>query len=281
MEQRPPLGVRLLPRRLVSRALGFLARRRLPGFLLRPLLRVYVRRAGVDLEEAARPLKDYRSFTDFFTRALRDGARPLPGDPAAVACPCDGRVSSAGRVHEGTLLQVKGHAYPLAELLDDAQAARALEGGSYVVLYLAPGDYHRFHWPFDGRLDDLRHVPGDLWPVNPRSVAGVERLFVRNERVVCLGRTAAGGRFAYVPVGALNVGSIRLAFHDVRTNRARARAPRSWPLAVEGRRGEAFGRFELGSTLVLVLAADAGRLEPPPAGTRVRLGEPLGTIGGG
>ena len=278
MDRRPPLIVRLLPRRLLSRTTGFFARRRIPGLLLRPLLRWYANRYGADLTEAARPLTSYRSFVDFFTRQLREGARPMPSDPAAIACPCDGSTSVGGVVDDGTLLQVKGHTYALAGLLGDPEEAQAFEGGTYVVLYLAPGDYHRYHWPWDGTVDTVRHVRGDLWPVNARSVESVERLFARNERVVCLGRTTTGGRFAYVPVGALNVGSIRLAFHELRTNRMGGVAAQRWPVRAQAARGAEFGLFELGSTIVLVLAPEAGRLTPPPPGTKVRVGDVLGTV---
>lgn len=283
MDSKPPLLIRMLPRRGLSRLVGWFARRRVPGFLLRPLLRVYAKAYGANLEESARPLEDFRSVTDFFTRTLKDGVRPMPADPAAIASPCDGTAAMSGTVEDGTLLQVKGHSYALADLLGDAEEAAAFEGGTYAVLYLAPGDYHRYHWPFDGTLDTVRHIRGDLWPVNERAVASVERLFAVNERVVCLGNVrtaagAAGGRFAYIPVGALNVGSIKLAFHELRTNRLGKVAAQRWPVAVDAARGDAFGLFELGSTIVMVLAKDAGALTPPAAGTTIRVGEPIGTL---
>ena len=204
MKQKPPLIVRALPRRFVSRMTGRFARLPLPGVLLRPFLRWYARRYGADLTEAARPLEHYTSFVDFFTRTLEDGARPLPEDEGAIACPCDGTVSMCGTVTDGTLLQVKGHTYSLSALLGSDEDAARFEGGTYAVLYLAPGDYHRFHWPFDGIVETARGLPGDLWPVNEPSVRSVEQLFARNERAACIGRTSSGGAFAYVPVGALN-----------------------------------------------------------------------------
>lgn len=278
MERKPPLIVRILPRRGLSRLTGWFAKRRVPGFLLRPMLRAYAKRYGANLEESARPLEDFKGFTDFFTRTLKDGVRPMPADPHAIACPCDGTAAMAGTVEDGLLLQVKGHSYTLAELLGDAEEATAFEGGTYAVLYLAPGDYHRYHWPFAGHLDTLRHVRGDLWPVNERAVASVEKLFAVNERVVCLGNVPSGARFAYIPVGALNVGSIKLAFHELTTNRRSKVAAQRWPIAVDGARGDEFGLFELGSTVVLVLARDAGTLTPPPPGTKIRVGESIGTL---
>ncbi|MDJ0521039.1 MAG: archaetidylserine decarboxylase [Planctomycetota bacterium] len=269
--------VRLVPRRLLSRLTGWFARRELPGFLLRPLLRWYARRYGADLADAVRPLEAYTSFVDFFTRELHPEARPMPEDPRAVASPCDGTVSMAGSVEAGTLLQVKGHTYALADLLGDADAAAALEGGTYAVIYLAPGDYHRYHWPFDGTVTKAHGIEGDLWPVNERAVNSVPGLFARNARVACTGRLSSGGTFAYVPVGALNVGSIQLVFSGARTNPLRFEdaepTGRRW-----GVRGEEFGRFELGSTVVLVLSKEAGTLDALPPGTKLRMGEAIGRL---
>jgi phosphatidylserine decarboxylase len=277
MEQRPPWFVRFLPRCFVSRTTGRFARLHLPGFLLRPFLRWYAKRYGVDLTDAVRPLEDYESFVDFFTRELRPEARPLPPDPAAIVSPCDGTIAMAGTIEQGTLLQVKGHTYTLAALLGDAAEAAPFEGGTYVVIYLAPGDYHRFHWPFQGHVLEARGIEGDLWPVNERAVQSVPGLFTKNARIACTGRVRTGGTFAYVPVGALNVGSIRLVFSKARTNPLRmdedAAVGRRW-----GQRGDEFGRFELGSTVILAISADAGTLEPPAAGTHIRMGETIGHV---
>lgn len=276
MEQRPPLLIRLMPRRTVSRMLGWLGRRQLPGFVLRPFLRWYVKRFGAVMEDATLPLEAYPSFVAFFTRSLEPGARVLPADPEAIASPCDGRVSASGRIEHGTLLQVKGTTYSVARLLGSEATARDLEGGTFVTIYLAPGDYHRYHWPFDGRVNTVRHIPGDLWPVNERSVHSVDGLFAINERVAVLGETKSERPFAYVPVGALNVGSMRLAFHDLQTNRCcRKAAPVAW-VDVAGRRGDEFGLFEFGSTIVLLLHAEAGEIDALEPGTQLRLGDPIG-----
>lgn len=277
MDQRSPLIVRLIPRAFVSRMTGWFARRRLPGWVLRPLLRWYAKRYGAELADAVRPLEDYTSFVDFFTRTLKEGARPLPEDESTLACPCDGTVSMAGTVEDGMLLQVKGHAYSLGKLLGSDEEAARFEGGTYAVLYLAPGDYHRYHWPLDGIIESARGLPGDLWPVNERSVHSVDGLFAENERAACLGTATNGGAFAYVPVGALNVGSIRLAFSRVRTNPMRT-APEPALRPRWGRRGDEFGWFELGSTVVLVLAQETGTIDALETGTKVRMGQAIGRI---
>jgi phosphatidylserine decarboxylase len=271
--------VRALPRRAVSRAMGWLAELPVPSPLLTPVLAAYARGFGADLSEAARPLRAYASFNDFFTRELRPGLRPVDPAPASVVSPVDGRVYASGEVESGTIVQAKGVPYRVGDLLGSDEDAARFDGGTFVTCYLSPRDYHRIHWPFDGSVDRIRHLPGDLWPVNDRALAGVPRLFARNERVAILGRLAAGGDVALVPVGALNVGSIRLAFHPLRTNRGGPAAPRaaSFDPPVAARRGAEAARFAFGSAVVLLLARSAGRLDPLPPGAVVRYGCRIGT----
>ena len=275
-DARLPWAVRAMPRRAASRFMGGLGRLRVPAPLLGPILRIYAQTYGANLDEMARPLHDFRSFLDFFTRHLKAGARPLPDDPSAIAAPADGKVHAAGSTDAGTILQAKGIPYRMDELVG---GAAPFERGTYFTTYLAPGDYHRFHWPFDGELDEVRHVPGDLWPVHPGAVAAVPGLFARNERAVLLGRTSNGGRFAIAAVGALNVGSIRLTRVPLRTNRGHGGGPRvvSRPsLAVT--RGEEMGWFEFGSALVMLLEDSAGRFDALPTGTPLRMGQAIGSL---
>ncbi len=275
-----PFYVRFMPRRLVSRTLGFLARRRVPRWLLQRVLRAYCKGFGVDLTEAAAPLESFRTFDAFFTRPLRDGLRPLDPDPAAFLSPVDARVYMSGAVEAGTILQAKGVPYTLADLLGSADDAAPFDGGTFVTAYLSPKDYHRIHWPLTGAVDHIRHLPGDLWPVNDRALAGVRGLFARNERIAILGRTSSGAAFAMVPVGALNVGSIGLEFHDVRTNRPFRRAPRTIPFAppVAATRGDRAAWFSFGSAVVLLLSPGAGRLDALEPGTLLRVGRRMGTL---
>lgn len=274
---RMPLWLRLLPRRALSRFLGFLGRRRM-GPITQAFLRWYSKRFGANLEEADRPLREYRTFLGFFTRNLEAGARPMPDDTTAIVSPADGRTYVTGSLADGTLIQAKGKTYRLEDLLGDTDDAQALRGGHYHVIYLAPGDYHRFHWPFDGTATTVRHLGGDLWPVNERAVEGVPGLFVRNERVVVTGTMASGAPFAYVPVGALNVGSIGLEFHDVRTNRPFGRRKQAtWTVDVTGRRGDPFGWFGFGSSIVLCIGPDGGTLDLRERGAPLRLGERIGS----
>ena len=262
--------------------MGFLSELPVPSALLVPILAAYSKGFGVDLSEAARPLRAYASFNDFFTRELRDGLRPLDPDPAALVSPVDGRVYASGSVDAGTILQAKGVPYRVADLLGSADAARPFEDGTFLTCYLSPKDYHRIHWPFDARLERVRHLPGDLWPVNDAAVAGVPRLFARNERVAILATTSSGAAVALVPVGALNVGSIRLAFARLRTNRGGVAMPRvvALPAAAVACRGEEAARFAFGSAVVLLVSRGAGRLDAIEPGSVVRVGRRIGTRAG-
>ncbi len=272
----PPLLFRILPRRGLSQTMGFLARLYVP-ILLWPVLLVYSWIYGVKFKEMDRPLWRYIRFVDFFTRRLKPGLRPQPDDPKAISSPADGKVHHAGTIERATLLQVKGFRYDVADLLGSDDDAKPFRRGTYSVIYLAPGDYHRYHWPFDVTVKRVRHIPGDLWPVNERALATVPRLFARNERLVVLGETN-GKAFAFVPVGALNVGSMRLFFHDVRTNHRKLKDVRAWDLDVTARRGDECGCFELGSTIVLLLEEGAGSLDALEPRTVLQVGESIGTL---
>ena len=211
---------------------------------------------------------------------MKPGLRPLAADPAAVLSPVDGRVYASGPIDDGTILQAKGVPYRVADLLGSEDDADTLRGGTFQTYYLAPKDYHRIHWPFDAAVARVRHLPGDLWPVNDAALASVPRLFARNERAPIVGTTASGAPFAMTPVGALNVGSIRLAFHPLVTNRGGRAVPRAFPLSphFEARRGDEAARFAFGSAVVLLLSPDAGHLDALLPGTVSRQGARVGTL---
>lgn len=271
--------LRVLPTHALSRAAGWLAARPLPRWLRVPAVRGFGRAVGVDFAEVAEPLDSFESVQAFFTRRLRDGVRPIDAAPDAVVSPCDGAWGAAGRISNGQLLQVKGREYDLAALLGDPAAAR-FEGGSFATLYLSPRDYHRFHAPCAGRVRRAIHLPGRLWPVNRIGVEGVAGLFAVNERI-CAFLSVAGADedLVLVAVGATMVGKIRLTFDDLTTNRG-GWAPeiRSYGAGVPLAKGEEWGRFEFGSTIVLVAAPGVLRLDVRPPGTPVRLGQRIGTL---
>jgi phosphatidylserine decarboxylase len=275
----------VLPKNAISRAMGWLASRRLPGPLQRLELSLFVRLAGVDARELSRPLAEFASLQQFFTRELAPGVRPLEGGEDVLASPCDGAWGTSGRIEGGTILQVKGRPYRVADLLGSEERARACEGGEFATLYLSPRDYHRFHTPAAGRITRLVYRPGDLWPVNAIGLQGVDGVFARNERICAWlevgsgsGLSADASAIAMVAVGATMVGSVRLAFDALRTNRAGAAAEdrELGALGPKLARGEEWGHFEFGSTIVLLIPPGLYRLEPKPIGTPLRLGRAIG-----
>jgi phosphatidylserine decarboxylase len=269
------LAASLVSSPALSRVTGHLADLRLPPFVIRPLLRLYVRAFGVDLTEAELPPEAYPSFNAFFTRRLREGVRPVAGGEGVVVSPSDSRLSVIGPVPpDGRLEQVKGSSYSIDALLGSPEEAAPFRRGAHATLYLSPAMYHRVHSPVDGRVVAWRYVPGRLFPVNGAGVRSVPGLFTRNERVALFLDTEAHGPVAVVLVGAANVGRMSLAFTDLVTNRGRpgGRTVPAEPVAV--RRGDEIGAFNLGSTVVLLLA-DPGLAPAAAAGDLVRVGQAL------
>jgi phosphatidylserine decarboxylase len=273
-------ALRLLPRNLLSRAVGRFAAVRLPRALVRAEILAFARAVGVDLTEVRDPLGSFASLQEFFTRALREGVRPV--DPArdALVSPCDGAFGECGIVRGGQLFQLKGRPYGLRELLGSGEDAARFDGGQYATLYLSPRDYHRFHAPCAARVERVTYLPGTLWPVNRIGLEGVDGLFAQNERICAFMRAAPGDAFlCLVAVGATLVGKVRVCFDALETNLPGAREiRRSYPGGVALAKAEEWGRFEFGSTLVLL--AEPGRvlLEAPLPGTPVRLGERIGQL---
>jgi phosphatidylserine decarboxylase len=274
--------LRLLPRNLLSRAAGRFAGLRLPGPLVRAEIACFARAVGADLGEVRDPLESFGSLQAFFTRALRDGARAIDPAADALVAPCDGAWGESGEVTSGRLLQVKGRPYALAELLASPDDADAFEGGAFATFYLAPRDYHRFHATCDARVERARYVPGTLWPVNRIGLHGVDGLFAQNERIAVTMRARRGDALlCLVAVGATLVGKIRLRFDELETNRAGAHAAeRRYGEGIALAKGEEWGNFEFGSTIVFLAARGAVELARKPPGARLRLGERIGTLRG-
>ncbi|HYJ79611.1 MAG TPA: archaetidylserine decarboxylase [Longimicrobiaceae bacterium] len=282
------LGVlRRLPQGALSRAFGRAADLPLPRPLRRPVLGSFARFVGADVSEAAAPLESFPTLNRFFTRELKPGARNWPHDPRVAACPVDGVAGQVGRVTEGKLIQAKGRAYSLRDLLDDGGEWERFDGGAFATLYLSPRDYHRIHSPCDGAIPRARHVPGALLPVNLPAVAHLADLFARNERLLCY-VDGPLGRVAVVAVGAYNVGRISAAFDPEWnaasgkdgwvTNRSGVAAEtKVYAPPVPVAQGDEIMTFHLGSTVVLVF--EPGRVELVPAlksAAPVRLGMPIG-----
>ena len=266
----------LLPKRGLTRYAGWRASRR-AGARTTKLIRWFVAKYHVDMSEAAEPnVAHYATFNDFFTRALKPGARPLAS--ADLICPVDGAISQFGVVERDQIFQAKGHRYSTAALVGgDTALAAEFEDGHFATLYLSPKDYHRIHMPCEGRLRRMIYVPGELFSVNPATARGVPGLFARNERVVCV-FDSARGPFVLTLVGATIVGSMATVWHGV-VNPPRGTEVREWRYADQNvvlKQGDEMGRFLLGSTVVLLFPK--GPLQFNPAwqpGGSIRLGEPM------
>lgn len=279
------LNVRLqfvLPHHLISRFVGAITRIRWRPFK-NAFTAIFVAGYKPDLSDAVNPDPyAYEHFNAFFTRALKPGARPLAGDASTLVSPVDGTMSQSGSIERNLILQAKGWHYTLETLLAGAapEWAPRLAGGSFATIYLAPYNYHRIHMPVDGTLKDAWYVPGRLFSVSAIAAREVENLFARNERVVLLFEGAAGP-FAVILVGALNVGSMDTIWHGTVAPR-RPRVVTQLPLpagpARHLARGEEVGRFNMGSTVILLFGAGAVELERIASGATMRLGQALGRI---
>ena len=266
----------LLPKRGLTVLMGLGASKE-GGALTTAVIRWFIGRYGVDMNEAADPdPTHYRTFNAFFTRALKPGVRPLA--QADLLCPVDGAISQFGALQGDRLLQAKGHDYTTRALVGgDAALAALFEHGHFATLYLSPKDYHRIHMPCAGRLRRMVHVPGELFSVNPTTARGVPGLFARNERVVCVFDTAFGP-FVLALVGATIVGSMATVWHGV-VNPPRSGQLREWRYddsPVELKQGDEMGRFLLGSTVVMLFPRGPLRFNPAwaPNGA-VRMGQAM------
>jgi phosphatidylserine decarboxylase len=270
----------LLPQHWLSQLVHQLARSRV-RWLKNALIESFVGHFRPDMSDAEQPDPfKFASFNEFFTRALRADARPAAPDPAALVSPVDGSVSQLGRLDGSWLVQAKGHAYTLEALLAaDAAWAEVFRGGAFATLYLAPFNYHRVHMPLTGTLRAAWYVPGQLFSVNATTAASVPGLFARNERVVCVFDTG-GLAWALVLVGALFVGGLSTVWHGDITPRS---ARRRTELPLDGGRasltldkGAEVGRFNMGSTVILLLPPGRGEwLAPLVPGSAIRVGQPL------
>ncbi|OYO29280.1 archaetidylserine decarboxylase [Janthinobacterium sp. PC23-8] len=269
----------LLPKSALTNFAGRVAGAR-GGAMTTRLIRWFVGRYNVNMDEALdSDITHYTSFNDFFTRALRPGARPIA--QADYVCPVDGRISQFGAIDKDQIFQAKGHNFTTTALVGgDAALAAQFEHGSFANLYLSPRDYHRIHMPCDGRLTRMIYVPGELFSVNPTTARGIPGLFARNERVVCVFDTA-NGPFVMTLVGATIVGSMATVWHGV-VNPPRSGQVRDWSYANDHivlKKGEELGRFLLGSTVVMLFPKDTLQFNPgwQPAGP-VQLGEVMGNL---
>ncbi|MDR0967196.1 MAG: archaetidylserine decarboxylase [Myxococcales bacterium] len=272
----------LLPKSLLSKGVGKATRLPVSSKIHQKAARAFARILDIDTDEAALTPDECATFADFFTRPLKEGARPIAVGDDVVVSPVDARVSAFGIATGGRMIQAKGRDYSLAALLDDSTRAERFMGGTYLTLYLSPRDYHRIHAPLAGAIEACSVIPGELFPVNGPSVRSVPNLFCVNERLITYLSTAAG-EVAVVKVGATCVGAIRASYCDLKTRESLANTREQSfepPLAVD--KGAELGVFEMGSTVILVF--EPGRVTLDAAlteGDKIRMGQAIGRVTAG
>lgn len=273
----------LVPHHAFSRLVGFFANSEIRWIKTLFILR-FIKAYNVNMAEALDPdPHHYASFNAFFTRALAPGARPMPLDARAVACPADGGISAIGKIHADTLVQAKKHSYSVTSLLGgDAARAAPFQNGEFFTVYLSPKDYHRVHMPLSGTLREMVYVPGRLFSVNQTTADNIPDLFALNERAVCIFDTACGP-MAVVLVGAMIVagietvwaGQVAPASHGIRVTSYTD--PSGTPIHIE--KSMELGRFMLGSTAIVLFGPGMITLNSEVgAGSSVRLGQQIATL---
>jgi phosphatidylserine decarboxylase len=271
----------LLPHHLLSRLIGCAAECRI-GWIKNQLITWFAKHYQVNLSEAQieEPTR-FEHFNAFFTRALKDGVRPLDPTPEAILCPADGAVSQLGQIEHGRVFQAKGQSFSAVELLGgDSERASPFMGGEFATIYLSPKDYHRVHMPLTGTLKEMIYVPGRLFSVNQTTAENVPELFARNERVVCLFDTERGP-MAVVLVGAMIVASIETVWAGLVTPPKRVlktfRYDEAARVPITLEKGAEVGRFKLGSTAIVLFGPNQVRwAEELAANSSVQMGQRLG-----
>lgn len=261
-----------LPRRWLTLFTGWLSR------LEQPLVRdfcIAIWRLFSELDLSEARATQFKSLHECFTRELKDGARRVDPDPAVLVSPCDAIIGAMGRVAAGSVLQAKGFPYTLMDLLGDDELVRSYLNGSYVTLRLASGMYHRFHAPYDCRVEQVTYISGDTWNVNPIALKRIEKLFCKNERAIIRCRLVPSGQLiTLVPVAAILVASVRLHFLDVLLH-LRYRGPNTIPCDASLHKGEEMGWFEHGSTIIAFAPEGVALCDRLRQGSIIRMGEPL------
>jgi phosphatidylserine decarboxylase len=269
--------MRLMPKSALSSLVGHATRLNAPRPLHHAAMRAFAKAYKVPLEEAEHPLEGYATFADFFARALKPGLRPIAEGEKVVVSPVDGAISQVGYLAQGQAVQAKGISFPVAKLLGDEESARPFEdGGAFATIYLAPRDYHRIHAPVRGEIEGYRYLPGEFWPVNRISVREKDALFCLNERLITFLATPVG-KCAVVKVGATCVARIRASYDQVLTHQAEKRREHWYEPTRPVAKGGELGRFEMGSTVILLFEPGRVRWDERLAPEAVlRMGERMG-----
>lgn len=270
----------ILPKNIISKLFGMFTYLRLPRFMMIPILRAFAAMYKINLNEAELSITEYNSLNQFFTRALKAGARIIDSNINAAVSPVDARITNFGDINESTLIQAKGFDFSLRELIGSEKYWKEFENGKFITFYLSPQDYHRIHSPFGGRILGYYYEPGKLFPVNDAAVGGIQSLFPKNERLITFLQTDYG-KIAVVKVGASNVGKIRVTYDDKIVTNTWIRFPKEHEymnVNIMIDKGSELGRFEMGSTVILIFQKDMIDLFPFQKESRIQYGVTIGNL---
>lgn len=266
-----------LPHHFISRLVFWATRLKSP--LKNPAGNAFIKAFGIDMSQAEKEnIEDYESFNAFFTRVLKAGTRPIADGEKELACPADGTVSQSGSIERGRIFQAKGQSFSLLEVLGgDPAVAEPFMEGKFATVYLSPKDYHRLHMPLKGTLKDMIYIPGRLFSVAGHTVRTVPRLFARNERVACIFETDAGP-MALILVGAINVAAIETVWAGLITP-GRAKKIKHFNYDNDDivlDKGAEMGRFNMGSTVIVLTGKDVDWALGFSADSPVQMGQAIG-----
>jgi phosphatidylserine decarboxylase len=271
-------ALKVLPKNQISWVFGQLASIKFPKPMNQLLIKKFADHYKINLRELEKPISDYKSLNQFFTRKLRKNARPIDTSKDVITSPADGEVSQFGAIENGKLLQVKGKYFTLDSFLKDTEKSKLFNNGSFMTIYLSPQDYHRVHTPFHGELTSINYIKGKLFPVNKISTHSINELFSTNERVVFYLNDKKLGNYAVVMVGATNVGSISLSFDDFKTNKLIQKSKTIEVTNLEFKKADELGVFNLGSTVVLLFENNKINFSDIKLNSKVKLGESIAKI---
>lgn len=268
----------IIPKSLVSRLFGYIARLELPHFFLNLIITWYSRKFKVKTEYITPP-GGFKNFDDFFTRRLRDGIHATSWNKKIAVSPVDARIDQYGDILESTIVQAKGLTYTLPDLIP-ADTSKKFKNGKFITLYLSPGDYHRIHSPVSGTITGYFNIPGKLFTVQDYMVKGLEGLFVKNERIITYIQSDSG-IVAICKIGALNVGRISLSYCDLITNKLFRRRQEFFfheNDRVPVKACEEIGVFHMGSTVILLFQKNTITFKNFKPGDKIRMGDSIGTL---
>ncbi len=267
-----------VPKNYFSFLVGRIARWEKPRFFVNFLIILFVKKFKPDLGELEKPIEEFKSLNELFTRNIISSAREIQ---AGLISPVDGKITEFGEIKAGQLIQVKGTTYSVEDFLVDKELAKEFQDGFFITIYLAPYNYHHIHAPFDGEIIESIYVPGTLWPVNSWSVNNIKNLFVVNERIVSVLKIADDNKVAVTKIGATSVGSISVTYDDIISNvkfptMFRKTSIKHYDTLFHYKKGQKLGSFNFGSTVVLLMQKKFYPKYGLVNGQEIRMGERLG-----